>query len=32
MFVFPFNSLPNGLADENAPFEIGVNRFVRLVR
>jgi hypothetical protein len=32
MFVFPFGSLPNGLADDNAPFEIGVNRFVRLVR
>ena len=32
IFVFPPGILPNGLADTNAPFEIGVNRFVRLVR
>jgi hypothetical protein len=32
IFIFPDGILPNGLADENAPFEVGVNRFVRLVR
>jgi hypothetical protein len=32
IFIFPPGSLPNGLADTNAPFEIGANRFVRLIR
>ena len=32
IFVFPPGSLPNGLADSNAPFQLGANRFVRLVR
>ena len=32
MWVMPNGILPNGLADANAPFEPGVNRFVRLLR
>jgi hypothetical protein len=32
IFVFPDGSLPNGLAEGDAPFQVGVNRFVRLVR
>ena len=32
VFVFPDGSLPNGLAESDAPFQVGVNRFVRLVR
>jgi hypothetical protein len=32
VFVFPDGMLPNGLADEQAPFEIGKNRFIRLLR
>lgn len=32
VFVLPLNSLPNQLADENAPFKLNVNRFVELVR
>jgi hypothetical protein len=32
MWVMPNGILPNGLADENAPFEPGANRFVRLLR
>jgi hypothetical protein len=32
MFVFPPGILPNGLADDNAPFQLGLNRFIRLVR
>jgi hypothetical protein len=32
IFVFPENILPNGLADDNAPFQLGANRFVRLIR
>lgn len=32
VFVFPDGMLPGGLAGEEAPFEIGVNRFVSLVR
>lgn len=31
-WVFPPTMLPNGLAGEGAPFDIGKNRFVRLVR
>ena len=31
-FQFPSTILPNGLAGSSAPFDIGVNRFVRLVR
>jgi len=31
-FVFPDTMLPNGLAGRSAPFDLGVNRFVRLVR
>lgn len=31
-FVFPDNMLPNRLADAAAPFDIGVNRFVYLIR
>jgi hypothetical protein len=31
-FVFPTNMLPNGLADDAAPFEVGKNRFIRLIR
>lgn len=31
-FVLPRDSLPNDLGSEDAPFDIGVNRFVRLVR
>lgn len=32
VFVFPDGSLPGRLASTDAPFEIGVNRFVRLIR
>jgi hypothetical protein len=32
VFVFPETMLPGGLGGEDAPFEIGVNRFVRLIR
>lgn len=32
VFVFPDAMLPGGLGGEDAPFEIGVNRFVSLVR
>jgi hypothetical protein len=32
IFIFPPGSLPNGLADANAPYQLGANRFVRLVR
>lgn len=32
VFVFPDGMLPGGLGGEEAPFEIGVNRFVTLVR
>lgn len=32
VFVFPDGMLPGGLASADAPFEIGVNRFIRLVR
>jgi hypothetical protein len=31
-WVFPSTMLPNGLAGESAPFELGVNRFVQLIR
>ena len=31
-FVFPSGMLPNGLAHDDAPYAIGVNRFVRLLR
>ena len=31
-FVLPRNSLPNGLGNEEAPFQVGLNRFVRLIR
>ena len=31
-YQFPATILPNGLAGENAPFEIGTNRFIRLIR
>jgi hypothetical protein len=31
-FAFPSGMLPNGLASSDAPFKVGVNRFVRLVR
>ena len=31
-FVFAADMLPNGLAQTDAPFEIGKNRFVRLIR
>jgi hypothetical protein len=31
-FVFPTTMLPNGLAGDDAPFEVGRNRFVRLIR
>lgn len=31
-WVFPATMLPNGLAGEGAPFDIGKNRFVRLIR
>lgn len=31
-FVFPTGMLPNGLASSDAPFQIGTNRFVRLIR
>jgi hypothetical protein len=31
-FVFPPSMLPNGLAGDSAPFEVGKNRFVRLIR
>jgi len=31
-FVFPPGMLPNGLSGEDAPFALGVNRFVRLLR
>ncbi len=31
-WVFPEDMLPNGLAKEDAPFAIGKNRFVQLVR
>lgn len=31
-WVFPATMLPNGLAGEGAPFAIGKNRFVRLIR
>lgn len=31
-FILPRSSLPGGLGAETAPFDIGVNRFVRLVR
>lgn len=31
-FVLPRNSLPNGLGQETAPFDVGVNRFVTLIR
>lgn len=32
IFVLPNGILPNGLADDNAPFDPGANRFVRLLR
>jgi hypothetical protein len=32
IFVFPSGILPNNLSNGDAPFEIGVNRFVRLLR
>jgi hypothetical protein len=32
VFVFPDGMLPGGLASQDAPSEIGVNRFVRLTR
>ncbi len=31
-WVFPSNILPNGLADAGAPYAVGKNRFLRLVR
>lgn len=31
-FVLPRNSLPNGLGSSSAPFDVGVNRFVSLIR
>ncbi len=31
-FVFPPTMLPNGLAGDSAPFDVGKNRFVRLIR
>ncbi|MEQ1787578.1 MAG: pilus assembly protein TadG-related protein [Acidimicrobiales bacterium] len=31
-FVFPATMLPNGLASTDAPFNVGKNRFVRLIR
>jgi hypothetical protein len=31
-FVFPTRMLPNGLGEAEAPFEVGKNRFVRLIR
>lgn len=31
-FVFPTTMLPNGLAGDTAPFEVGKNKFVSLVR
>lgn len=31
-FIFPPTMLPNGLAGDEAPFALGVNRFVRLIR
>ena len=31
-FVFSANMLPNGLAQTDAPFAVGKNRFVRLIR
>lgn len=32
VFVFPSGMLPNGLADEEAPYDLGVNLFPELVR
>jgi len=32
VFVFPDGMLPGGLAGDDAPFEIDVNRFIRLIR
>jgi hypothetical protein len=32
VFVFPDGMLPNGLAGDTAPFDVGRNKFVRLVR
>jgi Flp pilus assembly protein TadG len=32
VFVFPKTMLPNGLSGDDAPFKLGVNRFVRLIR
>jgi hypothetical protein len=32
VFVFPPGMLPNRLADEDAPFDLGVNRFPELIR
>jgi hypothetical protein len=32
VWVFPTTMLPNGLAGDDAPFKLGVNRFVRLIR
>lgn len=31
-FVFPSTMLPNGLAGDDAPFQLGKNRFVSLIR
>jgi hypothetical protein len=31
-WVFPATMLPNGLAGANAPFDLGVNKFVQLIR
>lgn len=31
-WVFPPTMLPNGLAGDSAPFDVGKNRFVRLIR